>query len=683
MHNDKLFRDSPSVPPGHQPNLSLPNQLMQNHIHELAKSLPVPQPAPRKQNTACDACRSRKVKCNRIPGQEKRQHCLAKNYPCTHYVQQATSEKKRLAVNRRRNLSSANPSGPYPSPLKQISPSVEPTSPTSFLPSASHNIQPLVVRYGLHPGITLSTPTRDVLGFVFAPPENSNEPPAYTSPTHLKSPYEPWGDLAHKLDDDNFKAEFALDLVEVFFQIVHTRLPLLNPAQFRTRLQLYQHSGSGSGSTDKPLHPALVATVLAWGSKFSEHPILVADRRRPGGQSFLAKALIDRARDLAEALKVHRMASAEHVVIGLLIEPLQNQNPEDPTGYHGFWLTCATRHLLDLGINHKSVMANIQDPESRGTMIFAWWMACISDAYASAYYRRKPVLDDNDYDIDFYTVDPVNPELVDTHATMPSPREQLEFLGYYRAAHSLAHAARHMSKHLWRPSTDADGVPFEDLCSSVQELFSWRDDFLTLVGVPSNFEGEWDFVSAVSSCASDATYHVMWIILFSALDDFGIKELNGGIPPNITEIESVKRKVADEALHGALRIAGLAGVLTSNGYLRLDPAVMHVSCIQAGTLLARLGRPEVQNCIAGLEQYSYSYEEAGEQALEMGRLFRAARAGQTELNHMASATLRATTSPPRNGNQDEDQVMKNGTSPQHNTHRPYINHTPPHDVSTP
>lgn len=110
--------------------------------------------------------------------------------------------------------------------MLRISPSVEPTSPTSFLPSASHNIQPLVVRYGLHPGITLNTPTRDVLGFVFAPPENSkyvkrplnstffivfllihSEPSAYTSPTHLKSPYEPWGDLAHKLDDDNFKAE--------------------------------------------------------------------------------------------------------------------------------------------------------------------------------------------------------------------------------------------------------------------------------------------------------------------------------------------------------------------------------------------------------------------------------------------------------------------------------------------
>lgn len=110
----------------------------------------------------------------------------------------------------------------------------------------------------------------------------------------------------------------------MFFQIVHTRLPLLNPAQFRSRLQLYP-TNSNSTNNEKPLHPALVVTVLAWGSKFSEHPLLLADRRRHGGQSLLAKALIDRARDLAEALKVHRVASTEHVVIGLLIEPLQSR----------------------------------------------------------------------------------------------------------------------------------------------------------------------------------------------------------------------------------------------------------------------------------------------------------------------------------------------------------------------
>jgi hypothetical protein len=298
-------------------------------------------------------------------------------------------------------------------------------------------------------------------------------------------------------------------------------------------------------------------------------------------------------------------------------------------------------------------MANIQDPESRGTMIFAWWMTCICDAYASAYYRRKPILDDDDYDIDFYTVDHVT----EAGDGQPSPREQLEFLGYYRAAHALARTARQMSRQLWRPATDADGVPFEVLCSITNALTEWRDEFLNVVGVPSNFEGEWDFVSAVSSCASDATYHVMWIILFNALDEFGIKELlhHSGNSPEPEHIVQVKRRVVDEALHGALRIAGLAGVLTSNGYLRLDPAVMHVSCIQAGTLLARLGRPEVSNCIAGLEQYSQSYEEAGDQAQDMRRLFDAVRSGHRELNHMASVAPRIpqmshSQSPPPNGN---------------------------------
>jgi hypothetical protein len=118
--------------------------------------------------------------------------------------------------------------------------------------------------------------------------------------------------------------------VEVFFQIVHTRLPLLNPALFRKRLQAQlspSHNPQSSSRDEKIPHPALVAVVIAWGTKFSEHPLLVADRRRPGGQSLLSKMLIDRTRDLAEALKVHRVPSEDHVVIGLLIEPLQNRKP--------------------------------------------------------------------------------------------------------------------------------------------------------------------------------------------------------------------------------------------------------------------------------------------------------------------------------------------------------------------
>lgn len=119
---------------------------------------------------------------------------------------------------------------------------------------------------------------------------------------------------------------FALDLVEVFFQIVHTRLPLLNPEQFRNSLRLHPSSTSAPG---KDLHPALVATVISWGAKFSEHPLLVADRQNNNGHSLLAKTLIDRTRELAEALKVHRIPKDEHVVIGLLIEPLQSRKSTD------------------------------------------------------------------------------------------------------------------------------------------------------------------------------------------------------------------------------------------------------------------------------------------------------------------------------------------------------------------
>lgn len=63
---------------------------------------------------------------------------------------------------------------------------------------------------------------------------------------------------------------------------------------------------------------------------------------------------------------------------------------------------------------------------------------------------------------------------------------------------------------------------------------------------------------------------------------------------------------------------------------------MHVSCIQAGTLLARLGRPEVSNCIAALEQYGAAYEEIGEHAVEIKRIYASASSGDFDFNHMAS-----------------------------------------------
>lgn len=68
----------------------------------------------------------------------------------------------------------------------------------------------------------------------------------------------------------------------------------------------------------------------------------------------------------------------------------------------------------------------------------------------------------------------------------------------------------------------------------------------------------------------------MWIVIFNALDDFGIREVNdvvrtgspGNEHPNYAQIEAIKKKVSDDALHGALRIAGLV----SGHVLASDPA---------------------------------------------------------------------------------------------------------------
>ncbi|KAH0831925.1 hypothetical protein J3R83DRAFT_12808 [Lanmaoa asiatica] len=662
---------SPLTPPV---GLVLPTQLVQNQIHELAKTLP----PPRKQNTACDACRSRKVKCNRLPGQEK--HCQSKNYPCTHYVQQATSEKKRnAAVRRPRGISTSSRyvfASPSPRSLAADVLFVPVLTCTSVLGSSSpvssgHSPTgegstppwhksgfgaPWNSKFGGYPNVALQSSTPNLLFHLFAPPESGPSESIFAfGPFKSRSPaYSAWGEMASKLEEEAFRIEFALDLVEVYFQIVHTRLPLLNPLQFRARLNL-QAIGQRpiiSSKQEEPLHPALIATVIAWGAKFSEHPLLIADRQRNGGQSLLARTLIDRCREIAEATKVHRIPHKDHVVIALLIETMQCR--EYLRRFHGFWLNCGIRNLLGLQINHKSVMADIKDPETRGTMIFAWWMACLADAFSAFYYRRKPMLDDDDYDIDFYTADPGLQENMDPEK--PSPREQLE--GYYSAAHALARISRQIARLLWRPTTDSEGIPVEAALHYSSELSKWRDAHLSKVGVPPNLAANWDFVSAVSACASDAQYHVMWIALFNAMDECGVRD-DSLSPSGMNQVETVKRKVFEEALNASLRVSALAGVLTSNGYLKLDPAVMHVAIIQSGFFLARLGRPEVQNCIEGLEQYSYAYEETKELSQLIRREYEQTLIKGPSFHEMSNAvprrtppvdTMNVNSSPNGNGN---------------------------------
>ncbi len=94
---------------------------------------------------------------------------------------------------------------------------------------------------------------------------------------------------------------------------------------------------------------------------------------------------------------------------------------------------------------------------------------------------------------------------------------------------------------------------------------------------------------------------------------------------------------------------------------------MLYSCNQAGSFLARLGRPEVSHCLGGLEQYSAAYEEAGEQAAEMRRVYHQARSGEQDLNHMSSVAPRIP--PHTSATMTDQQVIPKKGSPKVNAFR--------------
>lgn len=85
---------------------------------------------------------------------------------------------------------------------------------------------------------------------------------------------------------------------------------------------------------------------------------------------------------------------------------------------------------------------------------------------------------------------------------------------------------------------------------------------------------------------------------------------------------------------------------------------MHVSIIHAGFFLARLGRPEVQNCIEGLEQYSYAYEETKELAQSIRRDYEQTLIKGPSFHEMSNTVPRRT--PPMDTRHANSSANNNG-----------------------
>jgi hypothetical protein len=119
----------------------------------------------------------------------------------------------------------------------------------------------------------------------------------------------------------------ADELLDSFFSITHIRYPLLDPDRFRAQF------AEPDTHPDGPIYHPLLAVALAWGARFSENPILLADRgeisaRDPEAnakgftRSRMAQLLVIRGREVLEVCKVFRYAKMENVQVGILMEPL-------------------------------------------------------------------------------------------------------------------------------------------------------------------------------------------------------------------------------------------------------------------------------------------------------------------------------------------------------------------------
>lgn len=123
----------------------------------------------------------------------------------------------------------------------------------------------------------------------------------------------------------------AQDLIETFFQVVHSRLPILDEAEFKTK---YRDPQTTMGGT---LPHALLAVVLGFGARFTEHATFLADREEMSsresdpGRSRMAQLLAIRAREVVEANKAFRVATLANAQALMILEGLVGRKDPPPS----------------------------------------------------------------------------------------------------------------------------------------------------------------------------------------------------------------------------------------------------------------------------------------------------------------------------------------------------------------
>ncbi|KAN0062278.1 hypothetical protein ACQY0O_005459 [Thecaphora frezii] len=526
--------------------------------------------ASRKQNSACDACRSRKVRCNREPGEEKCLHCKAKGIDCTTlYVQWATSSAKRPSKRARTSIAASEPEVDVPKPESVI--------------EAAEKVQNRLVTYLFrrdteYPVEQVKTITH--AGLPFTSPSTSDGAAARLLHQSVSSSVKPAASTGAELQllKSASRDAFITELIETYFSVVHIRIPLLDPDVFKKR---YYHRSQELGGAPPDV---LLAVVLALGAKFSQHSLIQTDREesvkeleraynsaqgalsrgeterahqvtgakggvdlpiltvpeelRRTGRNRLAEDLLVRAVEVMDRVKAHRQATVENVQACILVESLLYQpstwssdelslvGKPTPSSHRsatlqstGFWYACAVRHLTELGIHQQETVLAIKDPSVRTEVMQAWWTVCGADATSAVWNRRKALIDEEDFDTE--------PPSIDSAVGGEEREAGLDGMQLYAAYggpwRGIAVVERKLADILRKPRHAADGVRVELFEEVADLLEQWGVDYLERAGVPlPEWPAHWDYLMAVSASTLDIRYHTVWIVLWECIDEFGI-----------------------------------------------------------------------------------------------------------------------------------------------------------------
>nr|XP_031861170.1 uncharacterized protein CI109_003531 [Kwoniella shandongensis]KAA5528242.1 hypothetical protein CI109_003531 [Kwoniella shandongensis] len=440
---------------------------------------------------------------------------------------------------------------------------------------------------------------------------------------------------AHLSLDHGGVYDLAEQLLETFFTICHPRYPCGELETFRSRFQ------SPNTHPEGPLSHSLLAVALAYGARFSDHPVIVRDREecssrdsdigaRGRKRSRLIALAVIRAREVAEATKAFRLPSLEHVQALLMLEGLLGRAASPQRRYHAIYSSTAAEHLITMGCNRSETLLQIKDEKKRNEAVSTWWALVFSDGFRSVFHRLRPCLQDDDYDI---LPDSASTEIshVDIFPLIPDGKTQSSVVDSTKSCFASAHAAaticRALCNSLWIPRTSQTGIPLATLRNFIHQASKYRDDFVSRLGVPTKWPEKWDFIQSMTSSATDSFWHCLWLIVDRAIGEFGVIEEKGrtGAGWSGVELESIKRRISEESEHAALRITALAAVFTEAGYMRLDPLMCHHPVYEAGLYLARRGRVECLACVAGLKQYSVTFPSLWEEAEELKRLYEASK----------------------------------------------------------